>query len=270
MRPAALLPLKEPALRSYRRGAAGRAWRRYSESQRASLPPLPHRTPDRPGTPGLGSPPGPSAPPAGEEPRLSRFAPRRPSSAERGRRRGRRRFKLAERRQGTGRPFPPTRNAPTHPPSPRRRLGERPPAESPAAAEPSLPAPRRREAAGAWRAPAEPGPSPLWAGGKSLGAAVICGRSGGRQRRGRWRRAARPRGGPWQPAPGRGRPGSAPARSYGPRSQPGERRRLLGQSRSGRAAIAQAGAGSEAAAVAASRRGRQPVSCSGSGRTLPP
>lgn len=81
--------------------------------------------------------------PAGEESPLSPFVPRRPSSAERGRRRGRLRLKLAERRRGTGRPFPPTRNAHTHPPSLRRRLGEKPPAESRGAAEPSFAASRR-------------------------------------------------------------------------------------------------------------------------------
>ncbi|CAN8215366.1 unnamed protein product [Coccothraustes coccothraustes] len=107
--------------------------------------------------------------PAGEEPPPSRFVPRRRSGAERGRRRGRLRLKLAERRRGTGRPFPPRRNAHTHPPSLRRRLGERPPAESPGAAEPSLATPRRRrEGVGAWRAAASRGRVRAGRVGKSL------------------------------------------------------------------------------------------------------
>lgn len=183
---------------------------------------------------GVASGIGPRRPP-GVEPPLSRFVPRCPSSAKRGRRRGRLRLKLAERRRGTGRPFPPPRNAPTHLPSLPRRLGERPPAESPGVAEPSLSAPRRRrEAAGAWRAAAEPGPSPRWAGGEEPGGPRLS--VGGRG--GRDRRAARPRGGLWQPAPGRGRPRAGHGlAATGDRFQPGKRQPLSLRAEPGRPAL---------------------------------
>lgn len=91
---------------------------------------------------------GPLAPPVGGRSRgrarrLPAAAPAPGESGEGGKRRGYLHLSL-----GTGRPSPPRRNAPTYPPSLRRRLGERPPAESPQACEPSSPAPRE-EAAGA-------------------------------------------------------------------------------------------------------------------------
>lgn len=112
--------------------------------------------------------------------------------AVRGRRRGSLHLSLA----GDGQTLPAREERATYPPSLRRRFGERPPAESSRASEPSSPAPRR-EAAGAWRAAAETGRLGAGRVGKSrgeAGAAVICGA-----------------GGPRQGRVGRGRAGRAPA-----------------------------------------------------------
>lgn len=61
---------------------------------------------------------------------------------------------------------------------------------------------------GSWRLESgwEPGPSPRGAGGEEPEGPRLSAGGRGSRERGRGRRAARPRGGLWQPAPGRGRP----------------------------------------------------------------
>lgn len=201
---------------------------------------------------------------------MSRCVHRRQSSAERGRWRGRLRLKLAERRRGTGRPFPPTKNARTHPPSLRRRLGERPPAESPGAAEPSLPAPRRRrEGAGAGRAAARRARVRAGRVGKSLRGRGYLRAGGGAANAGGGGAGLRPRGGLWQPAPGRGRPRALHGlAATGHRFQPESGSlSLLGHSRDGRRCDRPGWGGERGCGTVSG--GRQPVACSGSGRTLP-
>lgn len=113
----AALPLEGPARRSYRpRGCRACV----AQIHRGASEPLPPCPTDGPST-GAEAAPGPpgSGPPAGaarrEEPRLSRFVPRRPSGA-RGRRRG---LRLAEPRRGRADPSRPrgTRHSPAEPPA---------------------------------------------------------------------------------------------------------------------------------------------------------
>lgn len=170
-----LLPLKGPARHSYRprgcRACVAQIHRGNRERPFTPCPAAPSTvTGLAPGPPGLGRLRSTPAPPGGggaaaepvrsppPERRGEREAARPPAPQVGGVPGG-----------GTGRPFPPTRNARTHPPSLRRRLGERPPAESPGAAEPSLPTPRRRrEGAGAWRAAGSRGRVRAGRVGKSL------------------------------------------------------------------------------------------------------
>lgn len=120
------------------------------------------------GPPGRRQPPRSATPPGGGGAASELGCSPSPLScrrAVRGWRRYCHHLSLVNRRRGTGRPSPPRRRASTYPPSLRQRFGERPPAESPRACEPSWPAPRRG-AAGAWKAAAEPGPPPSWADGE--------------------------------------------------------------------------------------------------------